>query len=279
MPLSLDGPWAKVERAVEHLRALDLGCKVFVQTKPYYVAAEFDAEADRHAILLRVRERVPIALSVIVGDFLHDLRSALDQAAWLLACRSTPADELWKPNIAQTISWPFVDDPAKLQHHGLGCRVADDALAVLERAQPYHETQRARALHQLNALWNIDKHRVVHGGWGQIDLSGVSFVPRAIHIEESASHHEVVWPADRAAEDRTPIAYFYFESPPEGLRRTAQVDVKGDPKAQIVFGASGGGVGYTINGLAQLVDHVAATLSEVAALPETPPTSRGDARR
>src|SRR3954447_18888315 len=96
LPLSLDGPWAKVDRAAEHLRALDLGCKVFLHTKPYYVAAEFDAEAERHAILLRVREPVPIVLSVIVGDFLHDLRSALDQAAWLLACRSTPADELWK---------------------------------------------------------------------------------------------------------------------------------------------------------------------------------------
>ncbi len=131
MPLSLDGPWAKVERAVEHLRALEFGSKIFIQTKPYFVAAEFDAEAERHAILLRVREPVPIALSVVVGDFLHDLRSALDQAAWLLACRSTTAAELWQPNVATSITWPFVDDPAKLQHHGLGCRVADDARAVL----------------------------------------------------------------------------------------------------------------------------------------------------
>ncbi len=221
---------------MEHLRALDLGCKVFVQTKPYYIAAEFEPEAERHAILLRVREPVPIALSVIVGDFLHDLRSALDQAAWLLACRSTPPAELWKSNVARSISWPFVDDPAKLQNHGLGCRLADDARAVLDRAQPYQGTDRTRALQRLDALWNFDKHRVVHAGWGQIDLSGVSFVPRAIHLDELATRQEVVWPADWAAADRTPIAYVYFESPPGGQRRTAQVDVSGEPKAQIVFG-------------------------------------------
>jgi hypothetical protein len=160
MPLSLDGPWAKVERAVEDLRVLNLGCKVFVQTKPYYIAAEFVPEAERHAILLRVREPVPIALSVIVGNFLH-LRFALDQAAWLLACRSTPPAELWNSNVARSISWPIVDDPAKLQNHGLGCRVADDAGAVLDRAQPYQGTDRTRALQRLDALWNIDKHRVV----------------------------------------------------------------------------------------------------------------------
>jgi hypothetical protein len=36
------------------------------------------------------------------------------------------------------------------------------------------------------------------------------------------------------------------------------------PKVQIVFGSRGGGIGHTINGLAQLVDHLAAPLSEVA---------------
>ena len=271
MPLPLDGSWAKVERAVEHLRALDLGCKIFLQTKPYYIAAEFEPEAEPYAVLLRVRAPVPIALSVIVGDFLHHLRSALDQAAWLLACRSTPAAELWASKVARSISWPFVDDPTKLETHGLGCRVADDARAVLDRAQPYQETPRTRTLGRLNDLWNIDKHRVVHGGWSQIDLSDVRFVPRAIHLGEFPSREEFVWPGDRAAEDRTPIAYIYFEPPPGGMPPTAEVDVKGDPKAQIVFGARGGGIGYTINGLAQLADHVAATLSEVAALPEEPP--------
>ena len=90
MSLPLPGPWAKVDRAIEHLKALDLGCQVFLEKKPYYVAAEFEPDAGRHAVLLRVRQPVPLALSVVVGDFLHDLRSALDQAAWLLACRSNP---------------------------------------------------------------------------------------------------------------------------------------------------------------------------------------------
>jgi hypothetical protein len=269
--LPLPGPWAKVDRAIEHLKALDLGCQVFLETKPYYVAAEFEPDAGCHAVLLRVRQRVPLALSVVLGDLLHDLRSALDQAAWLLACRSNPVEDLWQPNTAQVIEWPFLDDPAKLSHHGLGCRIADDARAVLDRAQPYQGTNRSRALEQLNLLWNIDKHRVVHGGFAQIDISKISFVPKAIHIEEIESRTDIVWPANRAAVDRTPIAYVYFRPPPPGVAPTAQVDVHGEPSAQIIFGASGGGRGYTINALAQIVRHVADTLGEVATLPETPP--------
>jgi hypothetical protein len=271
VPLPLDGSWAKVERAVEHLRALDLGCKIFLETKPYYLAAEFEPEAERYALLLRVRAPVPIALSVIVGDFLHNLRSALDQAAWVLACRSTPAADLWASKVARSISWPFVDDPTKLESHGLGCRVADDARAVLDRAQPYQQTPRTRALGRLNDLWNVDKHRVVHGGWSQIDLSGVRYVSRAIDFGQFPSREEFPWPPNRAPEDRTLLSYIYFEPPPGGMPPTAEVDVKGEPKAQVVFGAGGGEIGSTIDELAQLADHVAATLSEVAGLPDEPP--------
>jgi hypothetical protein len=271
MPLALDGPWAKVDRAIEHLKALDLGCEVFLKTKPYYVATEFEPDAARHAIFLRVRHPVPLALSVVVGDFLHDLRSALDQAAWLLACRSNPVEELWQHHIARRIAWPFLDDPVKLRDHGLGCRVADDARAVLDKAQPYQRTDRSQALEQLDALWNIDKHRVVHGGFARIDLSTVRFTPKAIHIEELGSRTEIVWPADRAVIDRTPIAYIYFSPPPTGQAPTSQVDVNGEPTAQIIFGASGGRRGYTLSAFAQIIRHVAATLSEVSALPEVPP--------
>jgi hypothetical protein len=269
--LPLPGPWAKIDRAIEHLKALDLGCHVFLKTKPYYIAAEFEPEEARHAILLRVRHQVPLALSVIVGDLIHDLRSALDQAAWLLACRSNPIEYLWQPNIAQVIKWPFLDDPTKLRNDGLGCRVADDAFAVLDRAQPYQGTDRARALKQLDALWNIDKHRVVHGGFAIIDTSQVSYVPRAVHVEEHPSEIEWVNDPDRTAIDRTPLGYVRFPAPPEGQARTAEVAVNGEPSAQIAFGAAGGGRGYTIDALAQIIRHVADTLGEVSALPETPP--------
>lgn len=273
MPLPLDGPWAKLDRASEHLVALKRGCEVFLQTKPYYVAAEFEPDEARYAILLRVPRAVPLALSVVVGDFLHDLRSALDQAAWLLACRSRPVEFLWQDNIAPGIAWPFQDAPGKLANHGLGCRVADDARAVLDRAQPYQGTDRALALKQLDTLWNIDKHRVVHGGFAIIDTSQISFVPKAIHVEEFPAETEWITTPNRTAVDRTPLGYVRFPPPPEGEPRTAQVDVKGQPSAQIAFGASGGKRGYTLGAFEQILGYVAATLGEVAALPETPPVS------
>ena len=54
--------------------------------------------------------------------------------------------------------------------------------AVLERVQPYQGTDRARALAAVDRR-KIDKHRVVHGGFGAISLAGVRIRPRAI-VEE-----------------------------------------------------------------------------------------------
>jgi hypothetical protein len=277
VPLELDGPWAKIDRASEHLDSLAFGCRLFLKSKPYYVTADFDPEAGYHVVRLRVRQTVPLALSVVVGELVHSLRSALDQAVWLIACRSNPVEKLWDERIARKIAFPFADCREKFQAHKLMAYITDDAKAVLDKAQPYQGTDQAMALAAVNRLWNIDKHRVVHGGLAAIDLANVRFVPRAVVIDQLADVRvDYRLRSDIPVEDRTEIARVSFGPLPEGTdpshyppAHATKVDVKGEPRARVVFG--GGGVAFTIEAFARLIDHTAETLSEIAALPEHPP--------
>jgi hypothetical protein len=48
-----------------------------------------------------------LRFSIIFGDLLHNLRSALDHAVWLVACRSTPVAGLWATRTAPSIMFPI----------------------------------------------------------------------------------------------------------------------------------------------------------------------------
>jgi hypothetical protein len=278
VPLALDGPLAKLDRAAEHLNALDFGCRLFLQTKPYYLTAEYEPEVGCHVVRIRIRRQVPLALGVVVGELVHSLRSALDQAVWLIACRSNPVETLWEEKIARKIAFPFADQRKTFEAHGVMAYIADDAKAVLDKAQPYQGTDRAMALADVNRLWNIDKHRIVHGGFGAINLGTVGFVPHAVAIDQLADVkfdylHRPGIPVD----DGTEIGRVFFGALPGRTdpsryppAHATKVEVKGEPTARVLFGARGG-VAFTIEGFARLIDHTAETLSEIAALPERPP--------
>jgi hypothetical protein len=235
----LPGPRAKLKRAHEHLQALDGECRGFLYSEPYYVTAKFEPEAGCFVVRLRIREDVPIRFSLIVGDLIHNLRSALDQAAWLVACRSTPVEQLWRPDTARKIAFPLAPSRERFEGHSIMPFIALDARAILEPLQPYHLEDTPQALGRLNELWNIDKHRVVHAGLGKIVLSKVAFRPRAIDpsdlVDGGSEVSFAAWGAE--VEDGTELATVVFKSG-QGPPATG-VDITEQPGAQIIFGAKG----------------------------------------
>jgi len=125
----------------------------------------------------------------MVGDVVHNARSALDQAAWLLACRSNPVEELWEPSIAWKISFPITRDPGRFKTHRVLPFLHEDAIALLEGLQPYNGGATAQSIDHLDHLWNIDKHRVIHSSTIKLDISKVSFRPRAVFAERDLIEH------------------------------------------------------------------------------------------
>lgn len=107
---SWDGIRAKLDRAREHLNVLDDLIGAYFKTHPYRIVGE-EARRDGYwyfAVYLEVTTYPPDEIwGPIIGDTVHNLRSALDHIAWRLAL---DAARVGTPRL---IEYPiFFDNPA-----------------------------------------------------------------------------------------------------------------------------------------------------------------------
>lgn len=174
--LRFEGIQLKLNRAQEHLQELATAIQA-LGTKPYEIVEQRDPRTrDRLFRLIGsptpAFARIPI-YPVMIGEFIHNLRSALDHAVWQLA----------KPPIKGRTGFPICIDESghrfsffgSVTADGLGVRLLEnipsDAFEYIERVQPYNRLWRLDELWVLNELWNEDKHRnlvvIAKPSWNQ----------------------------------------------------------------------------------------------------------------
>jgi hypothetical protein len=88
-PLGLADAYLKTSRAKEHLESLRQELQVFYESKPCRFFREDDFENQRHIVRMTVTS-TPDRISLIAGDFLFNLRAALDQLIWYLVKVTVP---------------------------------------------------------------------------------------------------------------------------------------------------------------------------------------------
>jgi hypothetical protein len=173
----------KIERAKHHISDLNAKVAAFAKRHPYRLLVEADPKAPGECYgVIRVREELPGIVPIILGDAVHNLRSALDH----MAC------ELVRRNGGSTkrVQFPFAasgDDLEKAIKHGHIDRASPQVLDKVRSLKPYKRGNEAlRAVHDLDIT---DKHDslVTVGqlaGFRHIDLvgrgvtiEGVSFGP------------------------------------------------------------------------------------------------------
>ncbi|MBS1861751.1 MAG: hypothetical protein JSS68_08565 [Actinobacteria bacterium] len=271
--MELQGPRAKLDWAIQKLETLDTESKAFLETQPLRAVSEFDDEAGCHIIRLRSNAG-PYArglhMGLMVGDVVHNARSALDHAAWLLACRSNPVNQLWEPRTARKISFPVTTEPELFKTHRVIPFLHEDAIAVLEEFQPYQGGDTADCIGHLDTLWNIDKHRVIHTSTINVDTSSISFRNAAIDMADLIEHPpETSWTeVPERIEDGTEIARVRFHSgngPP-----WTKVKVEGQPSCEVAFGS--GEFMFPPDALGGLLVATARALSAIEGLPEIAPS-------
>jgi hypothetical protein len=74
----LEGPKLKVERAKEHFQQLEAEIKTFNAGNPYRIVVEEDSQSGDQLYRVKVNKQPPTRWSTIIGDVVHNLRSALD---------------------------------------------------------------------------------------------------------------------------------------------------------------------------------------------------------
>ena len=163
----------KLLRAKAHLKQIDTFCRAWVKGDGNTCRFEMDPDRPGHVLVLASAVQPPVdPLSLMIGECLHNSRSALDLLAYELAGAHTqplPVD------LAETSQFPIVGDEDRRGNQAVGparFNVArssirgmhPDAQAIIERLQPYHlgAAFRDHPLWQLNELDRINKHRLLH---------------------------------------------------------------------------------------------------------------------
>jgi len=132
----------KVARAQKHLGDLQEMLADYIDGDPY--RAELVSPSNRNPtqwkFILDITQEPDPSLSVVFGDFLFDMRSALDHIAVALA----PRNRKYKASFPIS-SKDAVTKPDAAERDAFTCKtkgMPDDAVAIIEREQSYNFSQR-----------------------------------------------------------------------------------------------------------------------------------------
>ena len=164
----------KLERAKEHLETLADVHEKFLATRPYEITRTIEAsrQAGRgaeHRLVWSRFETPPEALGLLIGDTIHNLRSALDHLAFELASHGAQqSGKVMTPSQERSIQFPIARSARKFSEN-----VRRGALKFVEAAprkfiedrQPFNTMSKhpdKAFLAIVSALDNLDKHRTIN---------------------------------------------------------------------------------------------------------------------
>ncbi|MEZ5078104.1 MAG: hypothetical protein R2725_11760 [Solirubrobacterales bacterium] len=234
---ALTGPRLKFNRAVENLNAIKRDIDAYVEEDPHQITVAFEPDADCYVARLNsIRQPDPM-LGVRVGEYVHNLRSALDYIAWQLARLRNSEEDCMKRR--GEIAFPVCLSRERFDRRKILNLLDAPARDFLRRHQPFNmkDEPRNHWLAALDRLWNRDKHRLVHAVSTLSYLGEATFAPGVLSPTDD-SPVAVESLLDRYGEtgvaEGAEIAYIRFEvSNPE--RQT--VSIKKQPRAEVFFEA------------------------------------------
>ena len=131
---------------------------VFIKTQKEKVTVEHESETGYRIWVIAEPDQPDVTWSLLIGDILFNLRSALDYLAWQLVEANGK-----NPNTTGT-GFPLFDDISLFVEKGLPMirGMSPVVQTAIEAAQPYHRPSpkyRTDSLLLLNRLSNVYKHR------------------------------------------------------------------------------------------------------------------------
>jgi hypothetical protein len=197
----LEGVRAKLERAEESIEELEREFGAFLAGNPYEIPGKFYPKRSEYVFRFRVIEPLPLRWGVLVGEIVHDLRSALDHLLWQLVILDGggPGKHTQFPIFNRFADYRRLAlvgtqrSPPMLK--GLGGTLRSGHVAAITRTQPYRRPNgfTTHPLWLLARLSNIDKHQLLHTtahivegahlGWrGVRDVAAVHDVSKVVRV-------------------------------------------------------------------------------------------------
>jgi hypothetical protein len=225
----------KLIRADEHLKALNNEVAAFLQIRPYEVVTKKDIPAGNLCAQVIYQHAPPDLLLMLIGDVLHNLRSALDHLAWSLA--GTRADS--------STEFPIFVDGTRFRatdghgnpNWGSGLHKMHDmptpAQNIIESLQPYkgvHGLPESEPLWLLQQLGIEDKHRTLNLVAAGVDVrldvstgshpaSGLTGRTGYLPLEDGAEIYRIPLPANPSQVRDYSVSTFDVALDPKGRGR------------------------------------------------------------
>jgi hypothetical protein len=161
----LDAVRLKLHRAKEHAEALHSAIKTFHWLDTYDASVKLDAQANELVVSMIVREQPPPEWGPLLGDFVHNLRSALDHLAIALVLSNKPTAKVKSIAFPMFAQDPFRPNAPAADKAAWKKRVkgmSTQQVAAIKAVQPFNNplpANLADTLTVLNTLSNTDKHR------------------------------------------------------------------------------------------------------------------------
>jgi hypothetical protein len=154
---SFDGIRTKLDRAVQLRDDFHTESARYFKSNPYGIQRRDNPKTGECTFYLTQVPDIPLQLVAIIGDALHNLRSALDHLAWQLVIKAG--------NIPTNVTAFPICDSAKHHQHESRKRLkgmSQNAIDAIDNLRPYKgggdPENLLWCLHRLNA---IDKHRLL----------------------------------------------------------------------------------------------------------------------
>lgn len=177
-------------------------------------------ESNAWTLLLCTLEPMPTRLSTLFGEWLYELRAALDGILYQLAVRDSRQNP---PPAERSLMFPIFDDPDKFDdpnHRGRLKALSDKTFDLLRHVQPFN----AQPDHLSNVLWwleelsRIDRHRYGHALAPHIDRVRVGIRPPLTLTQHFMPEPFRPFPVDESE----PLRIIEVEAPSEWEMRDVQ---------------------------------------------------------
>jgi hypothetical protein len=210
----------KLDRATEHVQALQAAQEDFLAGKPYAYRRTIEGgtregEGTSHVFRWERYTAPPHRVGLIAGDAVHNARSALDHLVVALAEQGARKLGItMTEKVEAGLQFPIVtshDDFVKQVRRGRLEHIECTTRTVIEGHQPYRvSTDPARAqLVKLARLDNADKHRMIVPVGNAASVGGVMEIPGA----KMEGPSDLPFPGERYGEPGTEIFRIVLDTP------------------------------------------------------------------
>lgn len=239
----LGGVIAKFNRSKQQFDVLreEIGKFSDQDPKPHFSRGYFDTKTWEWIERFQIREPPPMRWGVILGDCVHNLRSALDH----LICQLTLLNGGTMDDCAQT-QFPIASKDEAQFEAMANYRIpglSKKHRAIVKMTQPYRAGDRAAShpLSVLAELSNADKHRLINPTFSVVKSDAGSVLERLAQSYEGdgPSPVESWWMLKRGSRLEHDAPWFRIVFDRAILTERVDVQMSGNPRLGIAFGEIG----------------------------------------